>query len=583
MNSSADSQLARVSPLLWLSGLVSALCYALLWWLGPRYTLEIPCDQRPLLGLLSIYVVASFVYLAAIMLAIRHSSSIKLTWWIIGTSALFRCLLLPTPPLQEIDIYRYLWDGAVLAEGYDPFAHAPEAVVGKLNSGSFEEEQSLDKLAQLAAKNESLDDALHTIHYGELTTPYPPVSQAVFAVSAWITPESWSVVARLNLLKLVLTLLDLGALLCLVRILRRVGMPVGWALAYGWSPLVLKEIAGSGHLDAIAIFWTMVGALAAIEAWDLLRSSRYRRIAASASAVCIGLGIGAKLYPIVLVPLLLLKIWRSLGRMAFVQTTLVLVAVTTLAMGPMVMHRSIWPPATTANVAAPPDSDSAVAMLPPPPDELSGESDDDPADGLSAFLTTWEMNDFLFMLMVENLKTQKHRAEAQRPWFDVVPESINEQAIGLLRSVTGDQDSSNHQLAFLATRFTTLALFASLAIALAWRASSPSASSIDWLRAAFLTIAWFWLLAPTQNPWYWCWALPLIPFARGRTWLFMGLFCFAYYLRFWYECHLSGPGVHGTSYDGSRFFYYVVVYWEFAPVLLLICSEALLRQQKQRA
>ena len=27
---------------------------------------------------------------------------------------------------------------------------------------------------------------------------------------------------------------------------------------------------------------------------------------------------------------------------------------------------------------------------------------------------------------------------------------------------------------------------------------------------AFLVLAWFWLLSPTQNPWYWTWALPLV-------------------------------------------------------------------------
>lgn len=41
------------------------------------------------------------------------------------------------------------------------------------------------------------------------------------------------------------------------------------------------------------------------------------------------------------------------------------------------------------------------------------------------------------------------------------------------------------------------------------------------LEIAFLTIAWFWLLSPTQNPWYWTWALPLVAFARSRVWFFI--------------------------------------------------------------
>jgi hypothetical protein len=85
------------------------------------------------------------------------------------------------------------------------------------------------------------------------------------------------------------------------------------------------------------------------------------------------------------------------------------------------------------------------------------------------------------------------------------------------------------------------------------------------LNSAFLTVAWFWLLLPTQNPWYWTWALPFLPFARRRAWLVMSGLAFVYYLRFWLMHQFPATALAGTPYSGPMFFDYVVVWLEFAP------------------
>ena len=38
----------------------------------------------------------------------------------------------------------------------------------------------------------------------------------------------------------------------LVGWLRALGRPSAWVLVYAWHPLVVVELAGSGHLDAVA-------------------------------------------------------------------------------------------------------------------------------------------------------------------------------------------------------------------------------------------------------------------------------------------------------------------------------------------
>lgn len=94
-----------------------------------------------------------------------------------------------------------------------------------------------------------------------------------------------------------------------------------------------------------------------------------------------------------------------------------------------------------------------------------------------------------------------------------------------------------------------------------------------------MTLAWFWLLAPTLNPWYWTWALPLLPFARGRAWWAVSCVLFLYYLRFWLIVHWpDAPGPLGMGYSGSGFFDFVVTWVEHAPWMLWLAAGAVHRK-----
>ncbi len=133
------------------------------------------------------------------------------------------------------------------------------------------------------------------------------------------------------------------------------------------------------------------------------------------------------------------------------------------------------------------------------------------------------------------------------------------------------------EASFLLARFVTLAIFVSLAFVLARRAAASNDPSV-WLESAFLTLAWFWMLSPTQNPWYWSWALPLLPFARASAWRLVSGVCLLYYLRFGLSYHWPQQSVLGTPYNGPQFFDLVVTWVEHAPWLLMLGLETLRRR-----
>jgi hypothetical protein len=147
---------------------------------------------------------------------------------------------------------------------------------------------------------------------------------------------------------------------------------------------------------------------------------------------------------------------------------------------------------------------SALLWLP----FLSGER----IGGLSAFARSWEMNDALFAVVAENLRATVDVAE---PWYVFVPASWR-QAIAAPA---------------LTARAIWLLLSATLAVALAIRLyRNPSTERL--LQSAFIVLIWFWAVGPVCNPWYLLWILPLLPFVGNPGWMLLFVLAPAMSLRF---------------------------------------------------
>jgi len=263
----------------------------------------------------------------------------------------------------------------------------------------------------------------------------------------------------------------------------------------------------------------------------------------------------------------LVLLWRrTAGTRWAAAASVVFLGITTAILWPLAPAK-IWDSAPQAEAAEP---DTGGLPPPPLPDEVVPTAPQDPSAGLQAFLRHWEMNDLLFMLTVENLRPSTGLAAENRPWFSVVPESWKTRLLsGLSPWLVVDENEA----AFLLARFLTGSAFLLITAGVLWQVRS-SHDPTAWLRAAFLILAWLWLLSPTQNPWYWTWALPLVMFARCRAWLAVSGLVLTYYVRFWLIYHYPETPLLGTPYAGAAFFDYVVVWLEFAPWLLLLAYES---------
>lgn len=544
-----DSQSRAGVGALKILAAVTTCLYGVISWLSWQFTYESVTTDRPIIVVMCLFTLAFFAYLYAIRVAWRAREHRHVLRLIVVSALLFRVVMLFSYPIQEVDIYRYLWDGAVSTHGVSPFRFSPAQVHSAsitMASGNAD----LDRLVELRDHNPPLAEILDRVHFAELPTIYPPTSQAVFAIANLTTPGESSLLTRLFIMKGWFIALDVATLFVVIGLLRVCQKPDCLCVIYAWCPLLMKEVANSGHLDAIAVFLTALAIYLVVRflSQTTVHQALHRRTMVSLGAIgtVLALAVGAKLYPVVLAPLFFFGIARKTNyRIAIVPATVFLI-VTALLLSPMFSPGN-----------------------PDPADQVSS----DPSLGVVTFLRRWEMNDFLFLVLIENLTPTISRGPHEMAWFVVVPETIRQTAVD---AVASRFDVGAPEVPFLVSRVITAFVFVVIAVTLAWRAAQKDVSRF--CEAAFLSLAWFWLLAPTQNPWYWTWALPFLPFARSRVWLAVSGLAMLYYLRFWLSYHFEESAVLGSPYTGAAFFDFVVTWVEFAPWFVLLAAEFLTRR-----
>lgn len=567
----------RALPMLAILAALSTCLYGVIAYLSWRFDYDSDTTQRPIVVVLILLAAAFLAYLFAIRLAWQAPQDHRLLGLIVWPAVIFRVVLLFSLPIQETDIYRYLWDGAVSTAGVGPFKYSPEQVRSVDSTSATDPE--LRKLVALRDREPATAEILRRVHFGELPTIYPPTSQVVFAAATVTTPANSPVLIHVFVMKAWFIAFDLATLFVVIGLLKLCRRPVGLCVIYAWCPLLLKEVANSGHLDAVAVFLTTwaVYLAARLLASGATMPRDWIRITAHLALVglLLALAIGAKLYPIVLAPLIVVVLAKKIGwRYMFIPAA-VCVLTTLFVLWPMLPRttRDESESESKSQHIASGDS-SALETLPPPPEATRPS---DPSLGVATFLRRWEMNDFIFLLLVENLRPTAELPPDRVAWFSILPESFRRTVV---ESVAGRLDLESREVPFLLTRALTGVAFIVVAMWLAWRASR-TADVNAFLDAGFLTLAWFWLLCPTQNPWYWTWALPLLAFARSRAWLAISGLVLLYYLRFWLSYHWPDTPVLGTGYVGYAFFDFVVTWFEFAPWLLCLVLGYAIRRKSQ--
>jgi hypothetical protein len=197
------------------------------------------------------------------MLRSRSSKSTLII--VLVFAAAFRLSILFAPPYLSDDMYRYVWDGRVQAAGINPYRYIPA-------------DKSLEQL-----RDETIYPKINRKEFAP--TIYPPLAQVIFFL---VTRISQSV----TWMKAALVGFEALTAWALIVLLASFNLPRERVLIYAWNPILVWEIAGSGHVDSAAIAFIVIALLA-----------RRRRME-TATGVALACAVLIKLYPIVLFPAL---------------------------------------------------------------------------------------------------------------------------------------------------------------------------------------------------------------------------------------------------------------------------------------
>ena len=224
-----------------------------------------------------------FTILAVVYLAVVRTTVLPNLYLALWMAMLLRVSLLWAVPELSDDFFRFIWDGRLLTNGISPFASLPSKLM---------EDPAFSQLSI----NQQLFQGMNSPDY---FTVYPPLSQWVFFLAARIFPEN--ILGNIMVMRVIMVLCEGGSIWLLLKLLQEYRIDANKVLIYAWNPLVIVELSGNLHFEAIMIFLVLL-------AIYLFKAGRWKW-----SAVSIGAAVAVKLIPLIFLPLLVFRMsWRKL-------------------------------------------------------------------------------------------------------------------------------------------------------------------------------------------------------------------------------------------------------------------------------
>jgi alpha-1,6-mannosyltransferase len=201
-----------------------------------------------------------------------HTAHGKQDIFWLWAALVFRISILFAIPNLSDDFYRFLWDGRLWNAGIHPFAHPPTYYVENPDSGI-----DVELFRKLNSKT--------------YFTIYPPLTQFIFLISVKLF--SSSIYGSLLVMKGIVLLAEAGSILLLLKLAQRFHLKRKTVLLYALNPLVILELTGNVHVEAVMIFFLLL-CLYWLSSQQMMLASF-----AFAGAIC------TKLLPLLFLPVLI--------------------------------------------------------------------------------------------------------------------------------------------------------------------------------------------------------------------------------------------------------------------------------------
>ena len=184
-----------------------------------------------------------------------------------------RVLLIFSVPILSDDYFRFLWDGLLIKNGFNPFEYKPSELIGQFQNSNI---------------HNKLYSGMNSQHY---YSNYPPINQWFFFFSAL----SDSVLGGIITLRFFIIGFEIGTYFIIKKILNRYSLNLNRIWWYWLNPLVILELTGNLHGEGILIFFL------------LLALYNFSKLKDFNGGLFLGLSVLSKPFSLIFFPILLLK------------------------------------------------------------------------------------------------------------------------------------------------------------------------------------------------------------------------------------------------------------------------------------
>ena len=190
------------------------------------------------------------------------------------SAILFRLIFLVSIPNLSQDFYRFIWDGRMIFEGFNPYLHTPDSFIqnGKLPVAQAQE--LYNGMGELSA-----------MHF----TNYPPINQLCFFIASLFAGKS--ILGSAMVMRVLIIFADIGTLYFGKKLLERLKLPSNRIFWYILNPFIIIELTGNLHFEGVMVFFL-------IWSFYLLHSGKWKW-----AAVILACSISVKLIPLMFLPL----------------------------------------------------------------------------------------------------------------------------------------------------------------------------------------------------------------------------------------------------------------------------------------
>ncbi|SEC54828.1 hypothetical protein SAMN04489761_3291 [Tenacibaculum sp. MAR_2009_124] len=194
--------------------------------------------------------------------------------YLAGVSILFRLVFLFSIPNLSQDFYRFIWDGRMLFEGFNPYLSLPETFI---ELGKQPVNEAVELYKGMGEMNGS--------HF----TNYPPINQLCFYIASLVGNNS--ILVSVTVMHFLIIAADIGILFYGKKLLKIMNLPVENIFLYILNPFIIVELTGNLHFEPVMLFFLIL---------SMYKLSQKKWVL---SGIFLALSISVKLIPILFLPL----------------------------------------------------------------------------------------------------------------------------------------------------------------------------------------------------------------------------------------------------------------------------------------